>query len=317
MVEKLYVVFQRRFNLTFRLVLNPSSPLVTNEPTAHKVVIVGLEYLTPPLLFHESFQKLVVLENFGSVGTSPTRHTRGTAVHVMCCRNLKVAPLDVGSAQPVPHPRRKRPLPNPFHPLARANASNPHILERGQDPWHYSRWPDHVVIGHNDDAGLDFGQRLTHLDAFVGVLSAEDANFGAGENFCSRLQIIKLVGGCDNDQFVRLCGQNALKRGPNLIKGVVDRGNHHRNIIRRVGGIGWDRLRLVSPVTIAVHNKSDVSMQPEKERSAHRLNRKCGKRQVTHHIMQNAMSQGVKNLGKYLRDIVETNSRLESQLCIQ
>lgn len=231
LVEELDVVLERRLQLTFLLVLNPRLPLMADKPAAHKIVVVGLEDLTPPLLLHESLKKLVISEDFRSVGASSTRHARGTAVHVVRCRDLKIASLDIGGAQPVPYPEPKSSLPNPLYPLACADTSNLRVLKWGQNPRHHGRWPGNVVIGHNSDASRNLWQGLAHLDALIGVLSAEYADVGRREGFCNPLQILKLVGGCDHNQLVRLCGQNTLKRGSELIKVVVDRGNHNRNII--------------------------------------------------------------------------------------
>lgn len=77
------------------------------------------------------------------------------------------------------------------------------------------------------------------------------------------------------------------------MKIFVDRGNHHRNIVCGIVWLDRDRFKFISPVTIAVDNKADVPMQPERERnkSVHQLNCTGGKRQDTHHSMQNTISQ--------------------------
>lgn len=102
LVHKLHAVFQRRLDFAFLLVLDPGLPLVVDEPSGHEVVVVRVEYVLAPALTLETVEEVSARKNLGSVGASAARHARSSAVHVVGSRDLEVASLNVGRAEPVP-----------------------------------------------------------------------------------------------------------------------------------------------------------------------------------------------------------------------
>lgn len=48
LVKELDVVFKCRLNLAFLVVLNPSLPLIGNQPSRDKIIVIGIELKLAP-----------------------------------------------------------------------------------------------------------------------------------------------------------------------------------------------------------------------------------------------------------------------------
>lgn len=83
LIQELEAVFERRLDLTFVFVLDPGLPLLGHKPSCHVVVVVRIQDVFAPFFVLEPAQKVVALENLGSVGTSAPRHARGPAVNIV------------------------------------------------------------------------------------------------------------------------------------------------------------------------------------------------------------------------------------------
>lgn len=181
LIEKLDPIFKGCLNLTLIFVLNPGLPLVTDQPTSHKIVVVGVEDPLPPFLVLETMEEIVTRKNLGPVGTGSTRHARSPAVHVMSCRDLKVAALDVSRAQPIPELGRPISIPLASNSLASAHASNLWVLKWCEDPWHQCRWPSDIIIGHDCNWRFNLGERLADLNSLIGNCRSENSDLGIVE----------------------------------------------------------------------------------------------------------------------------------------
>lgn len=182
LIQKLGAVLQSRLELAFALVLNPSLPLVADEPARDKVVVVGVENPLPPFFVLKAVQEVVALQNLRSIGACATRHARSTAVHVVRGRDLKVATLNIRRAEPVPQATRQRRVPFATNTLVCADTPHLGILKWSKNPWHESRGPGHIVVRHDGNGSLDMGQGLADLKALVGNGSIEDANGGMSKS---------------------------------------------------------------------------------------------------------------------------------------
>lgn len=151
LVEEFGAVLERRLDLALRIVLDPSLPLVSDQPPSHKIVVVGVEDVPSPLFIFEVVQETVAFEDLGAVGTRSPGHARRPTVDVVRCRDLEIAPLDVGRPQPVKDARHDVSVSDAFHPLACPDPAHPVVLERCEEPGHQGRRPFHVVIGHDSN----------------------------------------------------------------------------------------------------------------------------------------------------------------------
>lgn len=262
LVEELGAVLQRRLNLALALVLDPGLPLVADEPARDKVVVVSVQDPLPPLFRLEAVEEVMALEDVGAVGAGAARHARGAAVHVVRGRDLKVAALNVGGAEPVPDADGPGRRPLALDPLAGADAAHLGVLKGGQDPGHQRRRPGHVVVSHDGDGRLDAGQGLADLQALVGNGRVHDADLGVVERPGQLVQRLALVVGGDKNQLGGLAGQDALKRRAQLLKHVMDGRDDDRDIFVGKRRLAGDRLRLVGPVADTVNKQPDVTMQP-------------------------------------------------------
>lgn len=59
LVKELVAVLQSRLDFAFLVVLDPRLPLVTDQPSGNKVVVVGVQNPLPPFLVLESLEELV------------------------------------------------------------------------------------------------------------------------------------------------------------------------------------------------------------------------------------------------------------------
>lgn len=176
LVEKLHASLQGGLDLALGFVLNPGVPLVADEPSSHKVVIIGIEGVLLPSLVLEAVQECLALQNLGPVGASAAGHARSSSVHLVGSRDLKVASLNVRCAEPVPALLDPGAVAFSADTLAGADSANLLVLKGGQNPGHQSRGPGNIVIGHDDNAGVDLGQSLAYLQALVGDAAAQDSN---------------------------------------------------------------------------------------------------------------------------------------------
>lgn len=242
LVEELGAVFQRRLELAFALVLNPRLPLMADEPPRHKVVVVGVENPLAPFLVFEPVEEVVALQNLRSIGACATRHAGCATVHVVRGRNLKVAPLNVSRAEPVPHPVSQRRIPFAPNALVRADTTHLGILKGGEEPGHERRGPGDVVVGHDGNGSLDLRQGLAHLQALVGNGSVEDADGGISKSSNQLVQGLSLVVRCHQNEFGWLASEDALKRRAKLLKHVMDGWNNNGDILVSKGRLGCNGL---------------------------------------------------------------------------
>src|SRR5688572_29681246 len=70
LVQEFVAVLQSRLNLTLSLVLNPGLPLMADQPTGNKVVVVGIQDPLSPFLVLESLEKVVASKNIRAIGSS-------------------------------------------------------------------------------------------------------------------------------------------------------------------------------------------------------------------------------------------------------
>jgi hypothetical protein len=68
----------------------------------------------------------------------------------------------------------------------------------------------------------------------------------------------------DHDQLSRLASQDALERRAKFLKGVVDGGNNHGDILVGEGRLVWNGLGLVAPMADAMNQKPEIAMNPSK-----------------------------------------------------
>ena len=54
LVKELCARLQGGFDFAFGVVLDPSLPIVSNQPASDKIVVVGIEYVFPPFLILEA-----------------------------------------------------------------------------------------------------------------------------------------------------------------------------------------------------------------------------------------------------------------------
>lgn len=70
LVKELDVVLKRRLNLAFLVVLNPGLPLICNQPSRDKIIVIGIELELAPSFSFESIKKQGTLQNLRAKGTS-------------------------------------------------------------------------------------------------------------------------------------------------------------------------------------------------------------------------------------------------------
>lgn len=70
LIEKLDPIFKGSLNFALVLVLNPGLPLMADQPSSNKVVIVGIQNPLSPLLVLKAMKKVVAGKDLGSVGAS-------------------------------------------------------------------------------------------------------------------------------------------------------------------------------------------------------------------------------------------------------
>ena len=242
---------------------------MVDQESSYKVVIVRVQVVFTPALSLEALEEIMAFEDLGAVSSGAARHTGGAAIDVVGGRDLKVSTLDVSRTKPVVDSGGQAPFSDSPHPLARTNAANLGIFEGGQQPGHQSRGPLDVVVGHDDEGGLDVValQRLADLKPLVCLIHIEDFNFrfeaaGGAEGRSEPFQGLELVPGGYENQFCRLARENAFKGGPQVGKVIVDCGNDDRDIVRGIPRPLRNWLGLVSPVADAVAYEANISMKP-------------------------------------------------------
>ena len=269
LVEELGAGFERRLNLAFGVVLHPRLPLVGDQPPRHVIVVVGVEDVLAPFLILETVEEIVALENLGAVRASATRHARGSAIDVVGSRDLKVAPLNVGCAEPVVDAGHQVAV-HTLHALAGSDASHPLvILKRRQDPGHERRRPLYVVVGHDRDCCLDVisVKGLADLEALVRLVDVQHFDLGLLGTHSKRLghllEGLVLVPSGHEDELGRLARQDAHERLLELLKAIMDGGDDDRDVVRCVSRLfllGGERL--VRPMADAVDKEPEIAMEP-------------------------------------------------------
>lgn len=215
-----------------------------------------------PLLTLETIKELGALQDFRPVSPCASGHAGRAPVHVVGRGYLEVTALDVGSSQPVEDPRLQVGVPFATYTLARSDTTNLGIFEWCQEPGHQGVRPLDIVICHDCDAGADLWQRGADLQTLVCNLGEQNPNTRVVERVGKLLEGIMLGSGCDEDELVRLAGQDTLEGGAELFHAVVDCRNYHSHIIRCETGLLRDWFRLVSPVAVAVDEQTHISVQP-------------------------------------------------------
>lgn len=262
LVQELCAVLQGGLDLALLLVLDPGLPLVAYKPASDKVVVVGVENVRTPLLCLEALEEVVAGEDLGPISAGAAGHARGATVDVVGGGDLKVAALNVRRAQPVEDAGREGTLPHALDPLASTDTAHLGVFERSQDPGHQSGRPCDIVVGHDGDLGGDFGEGLAHLEALVGDGCRQNLHIGVGKRARHLLKGVVLVAGCDEEEAMRLAGEDALEGRSELFGNIVNGGDDDGHVVsceRRLGGY---RLRLVYPVADAVHEQTCVAVHP-------------------------------------------------------
>lgn len=255
-------VLKSSLNLTFVVVLNPSLPLVANQPAGDKVVVVGIQDPLPPFLVSKPVKKIVALQNLRSVSASAARHAGCTAVHVVSGRDFEVSALDVGSAQPVPQTVSQGFIPVAADSLAGADATNLGVFEGSENPWHEGRRPGHIVVGHDGDGGSNLGECLAHLKSLVGNGGIKDTDGGVVEGLDELIERLAFVMRGNENQFSGLTSKNTLQRRSKLLKHIMNRRNDNGNVLVGELGLVCNGLGLVSPVADTVNKKTEIAMNP-------------------------------------------------------
>lgn len=264
LVEELGAVLKGSLQLALALVLNPSLPLVADEPASDKVVVVGVEDVLAPLLGLEALKKIVARENFGPVGTGSARHARGTSIDVVGSGDLKVASLNVSCSQPVEDAGGPRTIPDALNSLASTDTTDLRVFEGSQNPRHEGGGPGYVVIGHDGDLGGDLGQGFTDLQTLVRDWGRVDLDIGVRKAVGKLLQRSVLLYSSNKHQGMRFAGQDTEKRRAQFLKDIVNSWDDDGNIVCGEGWLAGDRLGFVYPVADAVDKKANVAMKPVK-----------------------------------------------------
>lgn len=174
LIQELDPILKRRLQLALALVLDPGLPTFLYNPASDEVVVISIEVKLAPPLVPETAKELAVVEDFGPVGASSSRHTRGSAVNVVSGRDLKVAALDVSHTEPVPAARREGCSRFPTDSLASTHSAHFGVFERSKNPRHHGRRPRDVVISHDGNGGLDLGKSSANLETLVCTNSEQD-----------------------------------------------------------------------------------------------------------------------------------------------
>lgn len=262
LVEELGAVFQRRLDLALAVVLDPRLPLVADEPSRDKVVVVGVEDPASPLFVLEAVQEVVRLQNLRSIGARATRHARSAAVHVVRSRDLKVASLNVGGAEPIPEAIGQRGVPFTTDSLVGADATHLGVLKGSKDPRHQSRGPGDIVVGHDGDGSLDVRQSLADLEALVGNGGIEDADGRVAESSNELVEVLSLVVRGDEDELRGLAGEDALERRAQFLKHIMNGRNNNGDVLVGKGRLLGNWLGSVDPVANTVDDEAKVAMDP-------------------------------------------------------
>lgn len=229
--QELGVVLERRLDLTLAVVLDPRLPPVRDQPAGDEVVVVRVQLELAPALRLEAVQEQGALQDLRSEGAGPARHARGAAINPVSGRDLEVASLDVGRAQPIVDPCRNRPGPDSLDALTGTNTPYSRILERGQEPGQDRAWPRDIVVRHDGDGGLDAGDGLADLDALIRDGGVEDADVGRLERLDKREELLIFVRGRDEEELIGVTGEDALQSLPQLLEVIVDGGDDDRHIL--------------------------------------------------------------------------------------
>lgn len=262
LIQEFDVVLERRLNFAFLIVLNPSFPLVRDQPSSYKVVIVRIELEFTPALGLEPVEEERTLKDLRTERASATRHTRCATINAMSCRDFEVASFDISCAKPIVVILAEGSRAQPLNTLTWPNTTDLGILERSQEPWKYCPWPRDVVIRHYDKSRLDLGDCLAYLNALVGNGYLENPNIGSLQGLDEFHKSLIFVRGGDEEKFKRLASQNALQRFSQFFEIVVNCGNDNRDIIWSVRWFDWDRNTSIRPMANGIDNETGISVEP-------------------------------------------------------
>lgn len=262
LIQEFVTILESSLNLTFVVVLNPSLPLVANQPAGDKVVVVSIQDPLPPFLVSKPVKEIVALQNLRSVGASAARHARCTAVHVVSGRDLEVSALDVGSAQPVPQTVSQGLIPVAADSLAGADTPNLGIFKGSENPWHEGGRPSDIVVSHDGDSCSNLGECLADLKSLVGNGGIKDSDGGVVEGLDELIERLAFVMRGDEDQFSGLTRKNTLQRRSKFLKHIMNRRNDNGDVLVGELGLVCNGLGLVSPVADTVNKETEIAMNP-------------------------------------------------------
>lgn len=234
LIQELDVVLESGLDLALLVVLDPSLPLVRDKPPGNKIIIVSVELELSPALGLETVEEQRTLEDFGSKGTCPSRHTGSTAINPMGGRNLKITPLDVGCTKPVVNPCGDGASPRPLDSLARADSTYLCVFKWCQEPGYYGSGPRDIIVSHDDKRCPDPGNSLVNLNPFVCNWDMENADGRCFQGLDKGIKTVISVCSRDQKKLIWVASENALERFPQLFKIVVYSGNYYSDIFGRV-----------------------------------------------------------------------------------
>lgn len=176
LVKELDVVFKRRLNLALLLVLDPSLPLIRNQPSRDKIIIIGIKLELAPSFGLESIKEQGTLQNLRAKRTSTSRHARSPTINAMCSRNFEISSLNISSPEPVEDIFRNRSRFEALDSLARSDAAHFRVFEWSKKPGKNGARPRDIIICHDYERCVDFWNSLTDLNTLVGDGNMEYAD---------------------------------------------------------------------------------------------------------------------------------------------
>lgn len=85
----------------------------------------------------------------------------------MSGRDLEVPSLDICCSEPIEHKFGDVAACQPLNSLTRSHATHLCVFKWGQEPGKDGVWPRDIVVGHDDNGCLDFGDGLANLHPLV------------------------------------------------------------------------------------------------------------------------------------------------------
>ena len=177
--HKIRVIFERRQNFSFFVVLIADFLVMGDEPARHEIIVIGIQLIaTEPFFVRECVPEGGVFDDAASIGNGPSGQTGETSVHVHARGTVKVPPLEVKSIQiAVKTLLYRRAFRSP-QSLIRPYSTIGIVLQRSKHPREKLRGPQNIIVRENRYVCLNFGDGTNHLPPFIGVGDASDFDFG-------------------------------------------------------------------------------------------------------------------------------------------